>query len=345
MTPLSVVVVDDSVLCRDRLRSIIEADGDLRVVAEASRGEDALSLVKQHSPSVLVTDLLMPRVGGLEVIESVMAACPVPIVVVTGKPSSDSTAAFDAIRRGALEFAEKPVLGDSAAEAALRQSLRRVAQVPVVRHPRSFHAPVARPREATAAAWSGARPVLIAIGASAGGPPALATLLAALPQSFGACIAVAQHIPSGYARGFASFLASRCRLKVSICHEPMPVRAGELFVAPDDSDLIALDGRRIGPAAPKRHLGLAPSVDVLLSSVADKLGVLAAGVVLSGIGEDGAQGLQAIREAGGLTLVQDALSCAVYGMPKAAAPSAVWQLPPDQIAELLCELVGRLARE
>jgi two-component system chemotaxis response regulator CheB len=332
MTPVRVAVVDDSAICRHRLRSIIEADGDLEVVVELAGGHDVVAALESSRAAVLVTDLMMPEVDGLSVVRQVMRDHPVPILVVSSAGFT-AVSAFEATRLGALEVAAKPEFGDRAAETALRAALRRVADVPVVRHPGHISTQSPPATLPPAALESGPALDAVGIGASAGGPPALVTLLGALPAKGAPPILIAQHLPSGHAEAFARFLASRCPFEVHVARRPIPLRPGHVVI-PDDDAHLALDGSRFACSLPTRE-ALSPRVDVLLTSLAERIGARAAGVVLSGIGEDGAVGLEALRAVGALTIAQDEGSSAVYGMPKAAAPSARLRLPPREIARAI----------
>jgi two-component system chemotaxis response regulator CheB len=202
--PVRVAIADDSALFRAVLRQLLEADGDIRVVGEAADGERAIELVRAEAPDLLTVDMQMPGIGGLETIAQVMARTPVPVLVVTGQPAAPgSHLVFEAIRRGALEIVEKGTISDDEGR-AIRQLVRRLASVQVVRHlhlvpPAQPATPLPLPARAVARDR-------VAIAASSGGPSTLAALLAALPPTFPACIAVVQHLPVGFAQAFARFL-------------------------------------------------------------------------------------------------------------------------------------------
>ena len=189
---VNVMVVDDSAICRQRLREALEAEGDIAVAEECTDGEAACAGVLASKPDLVTMDIGMAGMDGLDAIERIMAATPVPILVVTGQPvAPGAQLVFEAVRRGALDVATRPSVGDAAAAAELRARVRRLACVPVVRHigkPNDRHrtpSPPPRTRQ------------LVVIGASAGGPAALARLLARLPADLPACIAIVQHLPSG----------------------------------------------------------------------------------------------------------------------------------------------------
>lgn len=338
MAAIDVIIVDDSVLCRDRLREIVEEDGGARVVAALSSGEEALSALRRLRPQALITDLLMPGVDGLAVIEEVMRQMPIPILVVSGSGAS-AEAAFEATRLGALSLVEKPALGDRRAEEDLRRTLREIAAVPVVRHPGRTRASAPPARVVDPPSFRGPAPIALGVGASAGGPPAILSLLDAMRPEDAPAVLIAQHMPADHAATFAQYLRARCPLDVVLCRGVTAIRPGVVVVPDDGRDLVALDRERV--ASVPASSPLTPSADALLASLAAKLGAEAAGAVLSGIGDDGARGLAALRDAGGLALAQDAASAAVYGMPRAAAAAAHFQLPPGDIGRLVCAAVAR----
>ena len=343
MTPLPVAVIDDSALCREQLRRIIEADQDLRVVVDLYDGSDIVDQLRWSGATVLVTDLLMPNIDGWDVVRAVMRDYPVPIIVVSSGGFTD-VSAFEATRLGALEVAAKPEFGDTKAGSALRAAIRRVATVPVIRHPgtpsvanRSSHpGPSVANGPARSAPVRQSHEAMIEVAgivASAGGPPALVGLLGAIPVEDAPAILVAQHMPPGYAPSFARFLASRCPFEVHVATGPIPLEAGHVVIPDSGADLVVMSPQRA--RSRPTEAGLCPNADVLLGSLAEQLGPRAAGVVLSGIGSDGALGLAALRAAGGLTVAQDEASAAVFGMPKAAAEAAQFQLSPAEIGRLL----------
>lgn len=336
--PVRVLVVDDSPICRALLSEALEAEGDIHVVARAEDGTEALALAGLHAPELVTMDVRMPGLDGLATLSRLMAERPTPVLVVTELPTGrDASLVFDAVRRGALEVAAKPVAGDESAARALRSRVRALARVPVVRHPspRLLHA-----REPGASIERG--PVkIVAIGASAGGPAALASLLDALPASFRGCIAIAQHLPVGFAAPFARYLATRTALRVLLADRPVAAAPGTVVLAADDAHLVARGPDRLGPSDAPAHGGHRPSVDVLFRSMAEHLGGRAAGVLLTGIGKDGAEGLLAMRAAGAVTIAQDEASSVVFGMPRAAIElgAAERVLPLEAMASVLLALV------
>jgi two-component system chemotaxis response regulator CheB len=311
--------VDDSALCRDILRATLEVDRDIRVVGEAADGKTAVEVVARSDANIVTLDVEMPHLDGLAAVEQIMARTPVPILIVTGRPADQRNAlAFEAVRRGALDLIAKPANDRESQE--MRTLVRRLAVVPVVRHVagRTRSAGIATPTPDRGLALRRATNVsVVAIAASAGGPGALSQLLGRLPRSFGASIAIAQHMLPGFAQSFVEFLRMHTALTVQMVREPMAPKAGHVFVAPDEQDLVAYHGG-FAAKSPARSSGYRPCADVLFRSLARMYGSTAVGVVLTGIGNDGSAGLLAMREAGALTIAQDEQTSAVYGMPRAA---------------------------
>jgi two-component system chemotaxis response regulator CheB len=396
--PIRVVLIDDSLICRHQLKEILQVDGQIEIVGEGSRGEDALPLLTRHQPDILVIDLVMPGQGGQETIALVMAKYPLPILVVTAQPEGVRQAAvFDAIRRGALDLAEKPRRGDKGAEERLRRSIHTLAQIPVVRHvaanlhaaprapyPIARRAPSSDPQlgherthefvsdsgtcerrvssspPAHQSGWPAAKSpsdgitdgvLIVGVGASAGGPTPLATLLGALPKDFRAAIAVVQHLPVGFTTAFAEYLRGRIALPVKKVEGREPLRPGVVYLATDDQHLIATGNGYIATSGSAPAEGHRPSVDVLFDSLAKVHGRRGIGIILSGIGQDGVRGLLAMRQQEALTMAQSEETCAVYGMPQAALTfgAAKLVLSPEAMATELQRYVSvqtpwRLAR-
>ena len=311
-----VVVVDDSAICRALVRQWLEAEADLEVVGEAADGETAIDVITRLRPAVATIDLRMPGMSGLEVVTSLMAKAPLPILVLTGAATHEEAGlAFEAVRRGALDLLLKPSGLDDDAIRALRARVRWLATVPVVRHI-DGHKPAEPPPAPRRVLRASGDPVIVGIAASAGGPTALATVLGALSAELPICLAIVQHLPRGFAPSFVSFLQARCSLAVRLAEHGLAPRAATAVLAPDDRHLELVDGRFALTQGPPVD-GHRPSGTVLLRSLAP-LGQAAIGVVLSGIGRDGADGLRAMHDRHALTFAQDATSSVVYGMPRAA---------------------------
>lgn len=341
MSPVRVVVADDSEIFREGVRLLLEADGDIEVVAEAGDRAEALAAVVRTRPALLLLDVEMPG-SGLTVIEEAMSTSPLPILVLSALPTGQgSLLPFEAIRRGALECMSKESLTAPEGAGLLRSTVRFLATVPVVTRPRPRPAAAFPERRPT---WQGAVP-LVAIGASAGGPPALARVVSQLPADFPACVAVVQHLSRGFAPSFRDFLAAETALEVRLADAPVVPRAGLLVLPPDDHHLEYTGARFEARQGPPLH-GHRPAVDRLFLSLAAAAAPRTIGLVMTGMGRDGADGLLALRRAGAETLTQDEQSAAVYGMPRAAMEcgAAVRAIPLEQLAaELIAAVGGRRA--
>ena len=341
MKPVRALILDDSAICREQLRDILTRDRDITVVGEAENGDRVLELVRSTDPTILLVDLQMPGTGGHETIEHVMANQPLPILVVTGQPSAvNQKAVFESIRRGALDLAEKPERADAAAEGRLRSLVRELSQVPVVRHVKGTLAPS---RLFGRIGLKSSRPPVadqlpvIGIGASAGGPLAVAAVLAGLPAMLPAAVGVVQHLPKGFARAFAEFLRSRTALPVAVVARRTPIEPGHVYLPDDDRHLVAADAGHFAPSDTPELDGHRPAVDAFFLSLAQVVRRHASGVIMSGIGRDGTRGLGEMKARGALTLVQNEASSGVFGMPRAAleAKAAERALDPAGLAREL----------
>ncbi|HEY6837192.1 MAG TPA: chemotaxis-specific protein-glutamate methyltransferase CheB [Geobacteraceae bacterium] len=314
---INVLLADDSALTRAVLKDILSATHDIVVVAEADNGRDAVEMTKALNPDLVIMDLMMPVMDGLEAIEEIMARVPTPILVLSATVDEREVSdAFVAIKKGALDVMEKPAGGGITKNVAfsvkLIEKIRLLARIRVIHHHRR------RVREAPAPRLSpvGGRSVL-AIGASTGGPKAVMRIVKSLPADFPAVVFVVQHIAAGFARGFSQWLDSESRIKVRLAADGDTFSKGEVLVAPNDSHMTVEQGRiRLLDTPPVNCCR--PSIDVLFQSLAHERGGQMVGVLLTGMGRDGAQGLLHIKEQGGMTIVQDEESSAVFGMPKAA---------------------------
>jgi len=333
-----VLVVDDSALLRKVLSDIIAASEEFRVVATARNGMDALEKVRAFQPDLVTMDISMPELDGLGAIARIMRESPRPIVVVSARAGRDSAEAIHALELGAVDLVEKPggVGGDPADLAPrLLAALRAAAAADPTKVAAHLAAP---PPAARAGLAAGAARVALAVAASAGGPRALAEMLPALPGGLDAATLVVQHMPRGFTRSLAERLDGLCTLRVVEAEPGVPVRSDTIYVAPGDLHM------RVRGAAGSATIeldrdpplwGVRPAADHLFQSVAVVFGASAVGVVLTGMGRDGAAGLVAIRRAGGATLAQDRATSVVYGMPHAALQAGAAQdvVPLSLMAE------------
>lgn len=375
--PIRVVVVDDSALMQRFITNMLQRDPAIQVVGVASNGREAIEVVQRLRPDVVTMDVRMPVMDGLATTEHLMAYCPTPILVLTASLASyEVDITFKMLGAGALEVVEKPHGGDSQTlERAARDLVRRVkilSRVKVVTHlrgrrrtpgdgllpqPASLNdqtltqsAPSTSPTDAAlvppvSSAFDGLRSPVVVIGASTGGPRVIHQIIAGLPRSFPAAVLVVQHIAEGFSEGMAEWLASAGTLPVCVAQEGSPIRAGEVLVAPDRRNLLVTPYGAV-------HLSDAPlliqrpSIDVTMQAVAEVYGSRAVGVLLTGMGRDGAYGMRSLHRRHAYTIAQDEASCAISGMPRAAIQLGVVRevLPPSAIAPRLVEVVAGMVK-
>jgi two-component system, chemotaxis family, protein-glutamate methylesterase/glutaminase len=338
---IRVLVADDSAVMREHLVGVLEHAPGLSVAGTAADGEEAVRLAETLRPDVVLLDIHMPRLDGFEAARQIMERAPVPIVMATASANlSDARSAFEALEAGALVVVEKPVgpadAGSAAAERELVRTLRLMSEVKVVRR---WPARGGRP-----APPARARPAqrIVAIGASTGGPAVLADLLRALPADITCPILIVQHIAPGFGEAFVQWLGGATGRPVKLAEHGEHARAGTVHVAPGGRQMGVTRSGRIVLTARGAVNGFCPSASHLFTAVAEAYGGAATGIVLTGMGRDGADGLLRLREAGGLTIAQDEESSVVFGMPGAAVAlgAAELVLPPVRIVAALRPLVA-----
>jgi two-component system, chemotaxis family, protein-glutamate methylesterase/glutaminase len=351
--PGRVLVVDDSPFFRRLLTDVVEGSGEFRVVATARDGMDALRKVRAHAPDLILMDLEMPEVDGLGAIGYIMAESPRPIVVVSAHVGPGATAAIRALELGAVDLVVKEDERGDAANARFAERLmtvlRAARSAEIRRMPSTTTTPAIQRTSAPLAARGEAR-LCVAITASTGGPRALADLVPHLPTGQGAALLIVQHMPPKFTRSLAERLAAQSGYRVVEAEHGMPLHADSAFVAPGDYHM------RVSPTPTGLCLtldqdppvwGVRPAADPTFASVARVFGSRAIGVVLTGIGRDGASGLKQIRDAGGTGMAQDRESATIYGMPGAAlnAGGAQYVVPMAQMADRIATELLRLRPE
>ena len=333
MNKTRVVVVDDSALVRSLLSTIVNAQPDMQCVGAASDPFVAREMIRNLDPDVLTLDVEMPRMDGIDFLEKLMRLRPMPVVMVSTLTERGAEVTMRALELGAVDFVAKPRIGISQglqeAAAEIVEKIRIAARARIARHPA---APTAQaPARDGAASPPRAAPStpptlrhgtekLIAIGASTGGTEAIRAILTKLPPDFPA-IVITQHMPPGFTRSFAERLDAQCRIRVKEAENGERLVPGHAYIAPGGRHLrVDRSGANyvavLDDSEPvNRHK---PSVEVLFASVAAKVGPNAIGVMLTGMGRDGADAMRTMREAGSYNLAQDEASCIVYGMPREA---------------------------
>ncbi|HEV2194906.1 MAG TPA: chemotaxis response regulator protein-glutamate methylesterase [Candidatus Acidoferrum sp.] len=321
---IRVLVVDDSALMRKLIPAILARDSSIEVVGTAMDGAFALKKIEELQPDVVTLDLEMPRMDGMEMLRLIMKRAPLPIILFSTHSKEGGYATLKALALGAVDFLQKPK--DAAAGHLEEIADQLIAKIKVAKRAAKRKLPPVTVVEELSRVTKGARPTLpprriIAVGISTGGPNALQYMLSQIPSDFLSTIVVVQHMPEGFTEMFAKRLDECCPLEVHEARSGDLLIAGRVLICPGNrhimvrrmprGDMVVLsDGPPVN--------GHRPSADVLFHSVAQEFGLMAVGVLMTGMGEDGAEGLGAIKAAGGMTIAQSEESCVVSGMPRAA---------------------------
>lgn len=342
---VTVLIVDDSVTQREILKRILESDPDFAVAGEARDGREAVAMVEQCAPDVVLMDVHMPAMDGIEATRQIMARCPVPIVVISASlRKHDVDHSLAALEAGAVSVISKPkgaaLLHLHSIAPELRSELM-VASQAQVRKMRPATENLANDRP-TPAVCSEGRVEAIGICVSTGGPKTLVEILSALPSSFSIPVLLVQHISAGFEGGFAQWLSGRTGQTAQLAADGDRLAAG-IWLAPSGRHLTVQSQNRISLIEPAPQDIHCPSGDPLFASLAKHLGAKATGVQLTGMGNDGAQGLLALKQAGGETIIQAEDTCLIWGMPKAAKElgAACHELKPCEIAAVLARTACR----
>ncbi len=342
---INVLIVDDSPTLRHLIRAILTTDPELKVVGEARNGEEAVAMVARLQPNVVTMDIQMPHMDGYEAIRRIMSETPVPIVVLTSTESDIRLGAtYKGVESGALMVIRKPrgLRSDDPDADELINVVKAMADVKVIR--RRWHIP--KHPEPVGYRNQVSRPVqpayqILAVGTSTGGPPALRTVLGELPATFSVPVLVVQHISKGFTGGLARWLNETIALRVKLADAGEPLLSGTVYIAPDGVHLQVSPQKKVALLVENPLDGHRPSVTALFNSVAKQYGPTAVGVLMTGMGRDGANGLYAMKQAGAYTIAQDEASSIVFGMPKEAiAMGAVTEvLALNKIAHKIKELI------
>ena len=343
MSRIKVLIVDDSATMRSLIGAVLRRDAEIEVVGTAGDPLEARAKIKELEPDVLTLDIEMPNMNGLEFLEKIMRLRPMPVIMVSTLTQRGADATLEAIEIGAFDCIGKPgpdadvvtAFGElvEKVKAAARARVRPLGQSAVKVAPGPRFVPNGR---------------MVAIGSSTGGVEALLTILARFPANCPPTV-ITQHMPAAFTKSFAERLNRACAAEVSEAWDGAPLQTGKVYLAPGGATHLEVNGQSPRCALREGDLvnGHRPSVDRLFLSVAHAVGAKAVGVILTGMGRDGALGLKAIRDDGGHTLGQDERSCVVYGMPKAAADlgAVERQASLDRMADAILELCSHEQRE
>ena len=347
-TTKSVLVVDDSAFMRSLIAEIVEFRSGYSVIGMASDGVEAVQMVRVLAPDIVTLDIAMPQMDGLAALARIMDEMPRPVIVISAAGSSDLNAsAIRALELGAVDFVRKPSGPVSVDLLAVRDDVLRAldtASLVTFGESRVAERPTPPKRRAPEREERAATRVVV-IAASTGGPRALSEVVSRLPADLDAAVVIVQHMPADFVPTLAARLGQLSRMGVDVVRDGESLRVGRIYVAPGDAQVRIRPGRdsaiiRIDPADPLS--GARPAADPLFRSAATVFKRNVVGVVLSGMGRDGAEGLRTIRGAGGAAIIQDRASSIIYGMPAAAlaAAGADKVLPAHEIAGAIAGLVA-----
>jgi len=344
---IKALIVDDSNVFSDILAKILQSDIDIKVIGRAVNGIEAVNLAERLNPDVITMDIQMPLMSGVEATEEIMRRHPTPIVILSSYVNKkEMNVCFDALKAGAVDVMEKPtgrtLLDYQEIEDDLIKRVKIAAGVKVFTHLNlSKGLTDIMPGVSKVVAPKKQKTKIIVIGASTGGPIAINTILSALPPDFSVPCVVVQHIAKGFLEGFVDWLARECRIKVKIGLQNERLESGVAYFPPEDQHMGFYKNSSIRLYNDLPQDGHRPSITLIMKAAAEVYGSGVLGVLLTGMGKDGADGLKAIKAAGGRTIAQDEETCAVFGMPKEAIENnaADHVLPIDKIAKQIMNMV------
>lgn len=344
--PIRVLVVDDSALMRRLVTDMLAKDPDLEVVGQARDGQDALDRIPLLRPDVITLDVEMPILDGVQTLQAINASDRTPVVMLSSKTQAGTETTLQCLQLGAVDFVAKPSgaisLDVQKVEVELIEKVKLAAKTR-----KSPIPPTCEPTsQAASTIHRRIRPTVICIGSSTGGPKALNELIPKLPKSLDVAIVIVQHLPRSFTEMLASRLNQDCEFEVREAREGDRLQPGVVLVAPGGCHL-EFDSNGIAhlTEAPPVH-GVRPAVDVTMGSLVRTFGSRMIGVLLTGMGRDGALAMKSVREAGGLTIGEDESTCVVFGMPKAAFDGGGVErlIPLPNIAAELIQVVGEAAK-
>jgi len=344
---ITVLVVDDSSIIRDAIINTLESDKEIKVIGTASDGKAAIELVPKLKPDIVTMDIVMPIMDGLAATEYLMAYHPTPILVITSLLPKDMEIAFKALNAGALDIIERPNISELAKSTSpirkqLIEKIKILANVKVITHLGGRLQKKEKPLPIQTISTKEKRNFkIIGIASSTGGPKTVRKILSKLPVDFPIPIVIVQHISEGFTKGLVDWWNDECALEVQEGKDGEKLCNGVVYVSPSFVHMTVTKNGRIRLEDTPPVGGHKPAANVLLSSVAEAYPQTAIGIILTGMGDDGAIGIKAIKDAGGFTIAEDEVSCAIFGMPKVAIEMGVIDkvLPLDEIAD---EIIRRV---
>ena len=347
---INVLIVDDSAVVRQHLKDVLESDKDIRVMGTAKDGEEAVRFVQEKKPDVITMDINMPNMNGFEATRKIMETNPVPIVIVTASyDRSDVEKSFHSMEAGALAIIEKP-FGEGHPHSKetqndLVQTVKLMSEVKVVRRWKRERQSEAIDKKVSDKGLKkrDKKIKIVAIGASTGGPPIIQTILSGLKKGYSAPILVVQHISKGFLEGLVEWLRQSTGLPVHIAKHGEELLPGHIYFARDDYHLGVDKDGRLRLSREEIENGLRPSVSYLFRSIINSFDGEAVGILLTGMGKDGAMEMKMMKDNGAVTIAQDRESSVVYGMPGEAVrlDGATYVLSPEEIAQTLEDLARR----
>jgi two-component system response regulator WspF len=333
---MRIAIVNDLALVRQVLRKLVLTVSDIQIAWMAENGEEAVRLARSDRPDIILMDLVMPVLDGVEATRQIMAESPCSILLVTSSVTGNFNMVYKALGYGGLDAVNTPTLAPDGTIRDAEGILARIAKLARAQKATTWHAPAPGPA-APPAAESASPPAhsVLALGASTGGPDALARILTLLPADFPASVVIVQHIAADFAPSLANWLQGHTRLPVRLIREGDTLTPGTVLLAGTDDHLVMLADRQLAYRAEPRDLPFRPSVDVLFHSLATAWPRPGIAVLLTGMRNDGARGLLRLRQLAWHTIAQDQATSVVYGMPRAAAElqAACEILPLGEIAE------------
>ncbi|MEI8138336.1 MAG: chemotaxis-specific protein-glutamate methyltransferase CheB [bacterium] len=345
---IKILIVDDSPIFQKLYTLLFRADPELRVIGIVNDGAEALAFVANQRPDVILMDLQMPVMNGYEATRRIMETDPIPIVICSASSQHDDVnKTFQAVEAGAVAFLNKPAgPGHPDFQSSVANMIQTIKLMAEIKQVKRMRRPAQAREEGTrlmpgAMSFANA-PRVVAIGASTGGPLVLQTILGFLPRNYPVPLLIVQHIAEGFVKGFAEWLGSTTGFPIHIAEHNVRALPGHVYLAPDNLHLGMSAGGTLVLSGDAPENGLRPAVSYLFRSVALTFGPSAVGVLLTGMGKDGAQDLKQLKERGGITIAQDKESSLIHGMPGEAIrlEAALHVLPPEKISALLVQLVN-----